>query len=120
MCVIFYLFTHVDSTEDKLVPTYVSGLAGVKVVQVCCGSGDAHTVALDSSGNVWTWGDGEFGKLGRGGSEASRVPKMITSWGSSMTVKISKIACGSQLTIALSTDGQVYTWSVGVQSAQLY
>ena len=98
-----------DNAEDKLVPTRVLGLSGVRVTQVSCGSGDAHTVALDESGSLWSWGDGDYGKLGRGGSEASKVPKLITNWGSS-PVRISKVVCGAQFTIALSTEGKVYTW----------
>ena len=33
---------------------------------VACGSGDAHTLAVSKDGTVWSWGDGDFGKLGRG------------------------------------------------------
>ena len=79
------------------------------MVQVSCGSGDAHTVAVDESGGVWSWGDGDYGKLGRGGSEAAKVPKPVTQWGV-QGVKISKVVCGGQFTIALTRDGKIYTW----------
>ena len=35
-------------------------------INVACGSGDAHTLAVSSDGKVWSWGDGDYGKLGRG------------------------------------------------------
>lgn len=37
--------------EDKTVPTPVKGLKDHKIVCVSCGSGDAHTVALEDNGN---------------------------------------------------------------------
>jgi len=57
--------------DDKttMVPKLVKGLEGKRVVQVACGSRDAQTLALTDQGHVYSWGDGDFGKLGRGGSE---------------------------------------------------
>ena len=37
---------------------------GHRVVQVACGSRDAQTLALTDKGLVFSWGDGDFGKLG--------------------------------------------------------
>ena len=37
--------------EDKSVPTLVKALGGHKIVAVGCGSGDAHTIALEDNGN---------------------------------------------------------------------
>ena len=36
--------------EDKTVPTLVQALNGHKIVGVSCGSGDAHTIALEDNG----------------------------------------------------------------------
>lgn len=47
----------------------VKALLGHHIVQVACGSRDAQTLALSAEGLVFSWGDGDFGKLGRGGSE---------------------------------------------------
>ena len=57
------------------------------------------------SGTVWSWGDGDFGKLGRGGSEGSKVPKMIPTFGD-----VLKIRCGRQFSVALTRDGKVFSW----------
>ena len=114
---------HLGNAEDKNVPTLVQGLAGHKVVGVELGSGDAHTLALEDngkhadyfnvefyaynffSGAVWSWGDGDFGKLGRGGSEGSKSPKVIPNFGD-----IVKIRCGRQFSVALTREGKVFTW----------
>ena len=33
-------------------------------MDVACGSGDAQTLAVTSNGQVFSWGDGDYGKLG--------------------------------------------------------
>ena len=43
----------------------VKALVGHRVVQVACGSRDAQTIALTDNGMVFSWGDGDFGKLGK-------------------------------------------------------
>ena len=60
---------------------------------------------ISCSGTVWSWGDGDFGKLGRGGSEGTKVPKIIPTFG-----EVVKIKCGRQFSVALTKDGKVYTW----------
>ena len=45
-----------------------------KVTCVACGSGDAQTLCSVASGGVYSWGDGDYGKLGRGGNEGTHVP----------------------------------------------
>ena len=39
--------------------------------------GDGHTLAVADSGEVFSWGDGDYGKLGHGNSERQRKPKQI-------------------------------------------
>jgi len=35
-----------------------------KVVQI--GTGRLHTLAIESNGTIWAWGDNDFGQLGDG------------------------------------------------------
>lgn len=53
------------------------GNSGERVLDVACGSGDAQTIAVTDVGNVYSWGDGDYGKLGRGGSDGSKVPRLV-------------------------------------------
>jgi E3 ubiquitin-protein ligase HERC2 len=39
-------------------------IVGHKVVDVACGSGDAQTLIVTDAGLVFSWGDGDYGKLG--------------------------------------------------------
>ena len=59
---------------------------------------------------MWSWGDGDYGKLGRGGSDGCKTPKLIEKL---QDLDIVKVHCGSQFSIALTKDGQVYTWGKG-------
>lgn len=51
---------------------------GYVVIQVAssCGS-DGHSLAVTDTGEVFSWGDGDFGKLGHGNSDRQRKPKQI-------------------------------------------
>lgn len=43
------------NSEDHLVPMLVSGLRGYHVIDVACGSGDAHSLAVADDGkNLYT------------------------------------------------------------------
>ncbi|CAG5129601.1 unnamed protein product, partial [Candidula unifasciata] len=100
---------HGDNTT-QLKPKQVMALAGQRVIQVACGSRDAQTLALTDEGVVYSWGDGDFGKLGRGGSEGCNVPhpvERLTGQG------VIQIECGAQFSLALTKQGQVWTWGKG-------
>ncbi|XP_015510519.2 E3 ubiquitin-protein ligase HERC2 [Neodiprion lecontei] len=100
---------HGDS-DDQLRPKLVSALQGYKVVDVACGSGDAQTLCVTDDDNVWSWGDGDYGKLGRGGSDGCKVPMKIESLAG---LGVIKVECGSQFSVALTRSGAVYTWGKG-------
>ena len=88
----------------------VKALSDHRVVQVACGSRDAQTLALTDEGMVFSWGDGDFGKLGRGGSDGCSVPHNVEKLNG---VGICQIECGAQFSLALSRAGLVWTWGKG-------
>ena len=69
----------------------VSAFRGYKVVTVACGSKDAQTLAVTDNDQVWSWGDGDFGKLGRGGHEGCHVPKVIDSLNGTQIVQVNRV-----------------------------
>ena len=91
-------------------PKLVQALVGKRIIQVACGSRDAQTLALTEDGMVYSWGDGDFGKLGRGGSEGSMVPHEIERLTS---IGVVQIECGAQFSLALTKSGEVWTWGKG-------
>jgi alpha-tubulin suppressor-like RCC1 family protein len=64
-----------DSSSNELVPRVVQALAGVLVTRVTCGH--MHAAVVTSVGSVFTWGDGEFGKLGHGCSLRSTPARYL-------------------------------------------
>ncbi|XP_017887257.1 E3 ubiquitin-protein ligase HERC2 [Ceratina calcarata] len=100
---------HGDS-EDRLSPKLVEALQDYKVIDVACGSGDAQTLCVTDDDNVWSWGDGDYGKLGRGGSDGCKIPMKIESL---KGLGVVKVECGSQFSVALTRSGAIYTWGKG-------
>uniref|UniRef100_A0A1B0AIV8 HECT-type E3 ubiquitin transferase n=1 Tax=Glossina pallidipes TaxID=7398 RepID=A0A1B0AIV8_GLOPL len=100
---------HGDS-EDQLRPKLVEALLGYRAIDIACGSGDAQTLCITDDDNVWSWGDGDYGKLGRGGSDGCKVPVKIESLSG---LGVVKVECGSQFSVALTKSGAVYTWGKG-------
>ena len=96
------------------VPTIVSTLKGIKIIDIACGgcplTGDSFNLALTDSGVVYSWGDGDFGKLGRGGSEGSKTPRVVDKL---QGLHVEKIYAGGQFSAALGRNGSLYTWGKG-------
>lgn len=86
---------------------YSSTSAGYKVTDVACGSGDAQTLCITDDGTVWSWGDGDYGKLGRGGSDGCKSPEVVDKLEG---LSVIRVECGSQFSVALSRDGALFTW----------
>ncbi len=70
-----------------------------------------HTIALSENGQVYIWGSNSNGQLGNGTTAKSNVPVNITQYiGVDTSDKIVQVSAGYYHTIALSENGQVYTW----------
>ena len=58
------------NSEDHCSLTQISGLRGFSICQLATSVGwDGHTLALATSGEVFSWGDGEDGRLGHGSDD---------------------------------------------------
>ena len=89
-------------------PCLVSKLSGLHPVKISCGWG--HTAVATSSGNVYTWGVGEFGALGLGSDLPQWTPqKMLLPEGFTAVA----VSCGSRHTAVLSGSGRVATVGCG-------
>ncbi|XP_057550889.1 PH, RCC1 and FYVE domains-containing protein 1-like [Amaranthus tricolor] len=118
------LFTFGDGTFGVLghgdrksvsIPREVESLKGLRTVRAACGVW--HTAAVVevmvgnsgssniSSGKLFTWGDGDKGRLGHGDKEAKLVPTCVAL----IDPNFCQVACGHSITVALSTSGHVYT-----------
>lgn len=66
-----------------------------------------HAGAIKSNGTLWTWGDNNNGQLGLGSID-SNVRTLPFQVGSDTNWK--QIACGSFHTVAIKTDGTIWSW----------
>jgi len=66
-------------------------------------------VSVDGN-TTWSFGDGDYGKLGLGNSTAKATPAKVEAL---LGLGVKKVACGTQFTIVLTRDGKVFTWGQG-------
>ncbi|XP_023411972.1 serine/threonine-protein kinase Nek8 isoform X10 [Loxodonta africana] len=63
-----------NARRSSRAPCQVQGLQGIKVATVACG--DAFTVAIGAEGEVYSWGKGARGRLGRRDEDAG-LPRPV-------------------------------------------
>ena len=91
-----------DGTTDyRDTPGPVVDISGI--VQVAAGSW--HGLALDATGNVWSWGLDSSGQLGRGRFLSSAVPAVVFG-----LAGVVQVAAGYSHSMALDQDGAVWAW----------
>jgi len=73
-------------------------------------AGHTHSLALQSDGTVWSWGNNSNGQLGNGLEISESKPILIPKLSSCIA-----IAAGYAHSVALKNDGTVWTW--GLNSA---
>ena len=87
-------------------PTLIAALADRETVMVACGG--AHTVSLDSTGSVFTWGAAASGQLGH----PQRI-RRLTPFQLALSSEIVSIDCGVSHTVALTKGREVISWGLG-------
>lgn len=92
--------------EDRLHPTLLAALDGQGVMSLTCGAD--HTTAYSESGlQLFTWGWGDFGRLGHGNSSDLFTPQPVKAL---QGIMIKQIACGDSHCLAVTMDGHVQSW----------
>ncbi len=74
---------------------------------IAVSAGYRHSGAVTDDGALYTWGEGDFGRLGHGDSQSRDTPTVVKDIG-----PVSQVACGMAHTLALSEDGRT-VWSFG-------
>ena len=98
--------------QDQLLPKKIEALAGQRVVAVAPGASSqhSHSLALTADGAVWSWGSGHAGVLGHGDEQDQLLPKKVEALAGQRVVAVS---AGGHHSIAVSADGDVFTWGAG-------
>ena len=101
-----------NSSSPVAVQTTGTPMAGKSIVNIAAGG--YHSIALADDGTVYAWGYNPTGQLGNGATVDSRTPVAVKATGTPMAGKnIIKIAAGVHNSLALASDGTVYTWGRG-------
>ena len=101
-----------NSSSPVAVQTTGTPMAGKSIVNIAAGG--YHSLALADDGTVYAWGYNPTGQLGNGATVDSRTPVAVKATGTPMAGKnIIKIAAGVHNSLALASDGTVYTWGRG-------
>ena len=90
------------------VPERVAALMGVTVTHVACGR--CHSIAVDSSGRLHSWGGNDDGALGHGDTVSRAVPTVVRAFDEGSGKRVVSVACGSRHTLALDERGTLYSW----------
>jgi alpha-tubulin suppressor-like RCC1 family protein len=72
-------------------------------------AGSSHSMAIQSDGTLWAWGDNQYGQLGDGTNLSKSSPTQIgiaTNWRA--------VSAGSNHTVAIKTDGTLWAWGYNI------
>jgi alpha-tubulin suppressor-like RCC1 family protein len=75
-----------------------------------------HTLALQSDGTVWAWGQNSHGQLGNGTNDTSNLPVQVLdpTDPTGFLTGIVSVSAGYYHSLALKSDGTVWAWGYNV------
>ena len=97
--------------QRRLLPKKVEAFAGQRVIVVS--AGQQHSLALTADGAVWSWGYGEYGRLGHGDYQHQLLPKKVEALAGQRVVAVS---AGVYHSLARTADGEDFAWGHGGDS----
>lgn len=89
----------------KVITTIPSGVHFIKIA-----AGDSHSAAISKTFEVYTWGDGSYGKLGHGTLSNELTPKHVEELN---LLKVADISCGVYHTMVVTQTNKVYSFGGG-------
>ena len=95
------------TTIDKITPTQITLPSQAKVKEVGCGY--YNSIAVDSEGNIYTWGYNNYGQLGNGTTINKAVPTLITLPNGN---KAQTVSCKYEHIAIIDSDRNIYTWGL--------
>jgi alpha-tubulin suppressor-like RCC1 family protein len=72
--------------------------------------GDSHTTAIKTDGTLWTWGNGNVGRLGN--ANTANISTPVTTFAGGTNWK--QVSAVLNLTSAIKTDGTLWVWGSNV------
>ena len=94
--------------EAQPTPTLIQDLKNI----ISIDAGGDHVVALDKSGQVYAWGPGANGQIGRRPMERRKFDSLKPGHVALPKNKIASIHCGANHSFAITKNGEVYSWGL--------
>lgn len=96
-----------DDSSDQCIPVVVDSLSGIHIVGAS--AGHRHSLVLDRSGLLYSFGTYLGGALGHGNLEKQDYPMCIQFFVENQ-IRIAQFSAGVDISMAVSTEGDVYGW----------
>ncbi|XP_072902020.1 RCC1 and BTB domain-containing protein 1-like isoform X2 [Hemitrygon akajei] len=97
----------VGDGQSITIPKKIDALCGKKIISLSYGTGP-HILLATEDGETYSWGLNNSYQLGNGTSGPALLPFLVSSMFSNK--RVVKVACGSNHSMVLTTDGEVYSW----------
>jgi alpha-tubulin suppressor-like RCC1 family protein len=96
-----------NNTSQLLVPTRIQYFVTNNIIITNIACGFFHTIFIDSTGKVYSCGEGTYGQLGQNNTTNLIVPTLIQYFVTN-NITIIKASCGFRYTMFLDSSGKVY------------
>ena len=99
------------------IPQIIETIKEVKMIDIVCGK--YHNISIDNNGNVFSWGNAQYGQLGiknilnlkknEDNCYYCPIPYKLKQL-KEKNIYIMKAACGDEHSLLLSTEGKIYSF----------
>ncbi len=114
---------NVSDSKTQLEPIKIFIVNMQRIIAISCGS--LHSIALTENGDVYSWGNNQFGQLGfTMCANESNFPEQLKIFEKDEKISITKVCCGPYYSLILSNNGDIYAFGsneygqLGIDSAE--
>jgi len=81
--------------------------------------GPNHSAVITNTGDLYTFGKAALGVLGHGDKYRNITKPRLVQFFKKHNLKVTDVACGEKMTVAVTDDGDVWSWGSGRRSENI-
>lgn len=85
-------------------------VSGIKQAVVTISAGWKHCAAISKEGSLYTWGHGNYGRLGLGHCRSVPTPALVEQFPDVKSPRMTAVSCGESHTVVLDDKGHVWVF----------